>query len=201
MRGDGGAARRRPVRGARDLRGDRARDGGDGPGDPAAGDGRTAGGLGRRPGQALPRLRRAAAGARGVERAGAAHLLRHVRAEPLPERAADPAQAARLAGGARDQRERHHHHGRDLVRRQRFPRRPGGDPARRRPAAAPNRHRRPLHGRPAAPPQRPPRARGHRLRAAREDRYRGVHIAPRVGQACARRWWRRRWPPRPAFPP
>ena len=89
----------------------------------------------------------------GCKRPGAAHVLRHVRAHALPERAAHAAQAARLARRAGDQRERHDHHRRDLVRRQRLPRRPGGDPDRRRPAGAAHRHRRPLHGRPAPRPR------------------------------------------------
>ncbi len=42
----------------------------------------------------------------------------------------DAAQAARLAGGAGHQRERHDDHGRDLLRRQRLPGGAGGDPAR-----------------------------------------------------------------------
>ena len=106
----------------------------------------------RGPGQALPRLRRAAARARRDERPGAADLLRHERAHALPQRAPDPAPAARLARRPGHQRERHDDDRRDLLRRQRLPRRAGGDPHRRRPARAAHRHRRALHGRSAHRP-------------------------------------------------
>ena len=115
----------------------------------AASDRRAAGRERRRPGQALPGLRRAAAGARRADRTGAADVLRHERPHALPERAPDAAQAARVARRAGDQRERHHHDRRDLVRQQRLPRRPGGDPARGRAAAAADRRRRRVHRRSA----------------------------------------------------
>ena len=53
------------------------------------------------------------------------------RPHALPERAPHAADAARLADRAGDQRERHDHDRRDLLRRQRLPRRAGRDPARR----------------------------------------------------------------------
>ena len=58
----------------------------------------------------------------------------------------------RLARRTGDQRERHHHHGRDQLRRQRLPRGPGGDPAGRRPARPAHRHGRALQRRPAPRP-------------------------------------------------
>ena len=119
------------------------------------GDRGPAGGERGRPGQALPRLRRAAARARRDERPGAADVLRHERAHALPQRAPDAAQAARLARRPGHQRERHDDDRRDLLRRQRLPRRAGGDPDRRRPARAADRHRRALHGRPARRPAAP----------------------------------------------
>ena len=61
-------------------------------------DRRAAGGERGRPGQALPRLRRAAARARRDERAGAADVLRHERPHALPERAPDA--HARCSSGA-----------------------------------------------------------------------------------------------------
>ena len=69
------------------------------------------------------------------------------RAHALPERAAHARHAAALAGGAGDQRERHDHDRRDLVRRQRLPRGSGRDPARRRPARPAHRYGRPLQRR------------------------------------------------------
>ena len=93
---------------------------------------------------------------RGVtQRAGAADVLRHERPHPLPQRPPDAAPAAGLARRAGHQRERHDDDRRDLLRRQRLPRRAGGDPHRRRPARPAHRHRRPLHRRPARRPGRP----------------------------------------------
>ena len=93
---------------------------------------------------------------RGVtQRAGAADVLRHERAHALPQRAPDARQAARLARAAGHQRERHDDDRRDLLRRQRLPRRPGGDAGRRRPARAADRHRRAVHRRPADRPDAP----------------------------------------------
>ena len=112
-------------------------------------DRRAAGGERRRPGQALSGLRRAAARPGRAQRAGAAHVLRHERADPLPERAADASQAPRVARRSRHQRERHDHHRRDLVRQQRLPGGAGGDPARRRAAAAAHRRGRRVHRGPA----------------------------------------------------
>ena len=87
------------------------------------------GGLRGRARAAVPHLRRAAGRARRADRAGAAHVLRHERAHALPQRAPDAAGAAGLADRPGDQRERHDHDGRDLLRRQRLPRRAGGGPA------------------------------------------------------------------------
>ena len=70
-------------------------------------------------------------------------------AHALRQRAADAAQAARVADRAGDQRERHDHHRRDLLRRQRLPGRAGGGAGRRRAAAAADRGGRALHGRSA----------------------------------------------------
>ena len=110
-------------------------------------------------------------------------------------------QAARLAGRAGDQRERHDDDRRDHVRRQRLPGGPGGDPARRRPAGAAHRHRRPLHaptrasdpGRRADPGGAAVRASSRSSRSASPPRR-----SARAG--CARRWWRPRWRPRRASP-
>ena len=200
LRPGGGAARVGRRDGGGHLRGHRPRDAPDGSADAPARDGGAAGRLGRRPGQALPHLRRAAAGARGEVRPGAADLLRHVGAHPLPQRPPHAAQAARLARGAGDQRERHHHHRRDLLRRQRLPRRPGGDPAGRGRAGAAHRHRRALHQRPEQRPLGRADSRGPRARAARALRHRAVDLAARARAACAPRWWRRIWPPPPGFP-
>ena len=138
----------------------------------------------------LTRARRAAG-------AGAAHVLRHVRAHALPERAPDAAAAARRGACAGDQRERHDDHRRDLVRRQRLPGGAGGDPARRRPAAAAHRHRRAVHRRPAPRPRTPswsPRCASSRS----SRRSRSACRARRSARAgCARRWWRPRWRRRP----
>ena len=87
-----------------------------------------------------------------TQRAGAADVLRHERAHPLPQRAPDAAPAARLERRPGHQRERHDDDRRDLLRRQRLPRRAGRDPHRRRPARPAHRHRRPVHRRPAHRP-------------------------------------------------
>ena len=121
----------------------------------------------RRAGQALPRLRRAAARPRDHERAGAADVLRHERAHALPQRAPDARQAARVARAAGHQRERHDDDRRDLLRRQRLPRGAGGDAHRRRPARAADRRRGAVHGSAAGRPRRAARPRGHGLRGAR----------------------------------
>ncbi len=118
--------------------------------------------------------------------------------DPLPQRAPDAAQAARLGRRAGDQRERHDDHRRDLVRRQRLPRRPGGDPARRRAARAADRHGRALHAPTRARPDGRAGRRDHRLRAARGARHRRLDVAARLGRACARRSSPPRWRPRPA---
>ena len=62
------------------------------------GDRRPAGGQRGRAGQALPRLRRAAARARAAVRPGAPDLPRHARADALPQRPPDAAPAARAGG-------------------------------------------------------------------------------------------------------
>src|SRR5919197_513818 len=136
----------------------------------------------RRPGQALSRLRRAAARAGDHERPGAADLLRHERAHALPQRAPDARAPPRLARGPRHQRERHDHERRHLLRRQRLPRRSGGDSHRRRPARAADRHRRSLHARSARRPVGRAGRRGHGLRRTRRRRDRGHDVAVGVGR-------------------
>ena len=176
----GAAARRRRGGDRRHQRRDRARDARDGPA-PAAHLGRRAAGRERgRAGQALPRLRRAAARARRDQRAGAADVLRHERAHPLPQRPPDAQHAAGVAGDAGHQRERHHRHRRDLLRRQRLPGRAGRRADRRRRADPADRHRRPVHGRPAHPRRRAHRLRGQRLRRARRARDRSHDLAARL---------------------
>ena len=155
----------------------------------------------RGPGQALPRLRRAAARARRDERPGPADLLRHERAHPLPQRAPDAAPPPGLERRPGHQRERHDDDRRDLLRRQRLPRRPGGDPHRRRPARPAHRHRRPLHGRSA---DRRVGA-GWSRRSTTSLRSASSRSATRPRRwaraACARRWSRPRWrPPRASRP-
>ena len=94
--------------------------------------------------------------ARGVtQRPGAADVLRHERPDALPQRSPDAAQAAGLARRPDHQRERHDHDRRDLVRQQRLPRGPGGDPAVGRAAGAADRRRGRVHRRPAGRPRRP----------------------------------------------
>ena len=129
-----------------------------------------------RPGPAVPHLRRAAARARHPGGAGAAHVLRHERPDALRQRAADAAQAARLADRAGDQRERHDDHGRDLLRRQRLPRRPGRGAGGGRAAVAADGHGRRLHGRPAGGGGRRARRRGERCRDARGARHRPQRV-------------------------
>ena len=88
------------------------------------------------PGPALPHLRRVPARARHPVRPGAADVLRHERAHALPERAPHAAQARRVADRPGHQRERHDHDRRDLLRRQRLPRRAGRGAGRRVAAVA-----------------------------------------------------------------
>ena len=176
------AAARRPRAGDRHERRDRQ---GDGRSRDAAAPSRDRGATGGergRAGQALPGVRRALARARCAERAGAADVLRHERAQPLRERPPDAPQAARLASRPGNQRERHDDHRRDLVRQQRLPRRPGSDPARRRAAGAADRRWRSVHGRPATRPERDARAGSERLRRARGAGHRPRHLADRVGR-------------------
>ncbi len=143
-------------------------------------DGRAPGGERGRAGQALPGLRRAAARAGNADRTGAADVLRHERAHALPERPPDAPQAARVAGGPGDQRERHDHDRRDLIRRQRLPGRAGRDPARGRAAAAADRRRGRVHRRSAHRPGGPAGRRGEGVRGARRARDRTRHIAARL---------------------
>ena len=98
-----------------------------------------------RPGRPLPRLREPPGAGRDPGGAGAADRGRHRRPHQLPERPPDPAAAGRVGRGAGDQRERHHRHRRDHLRRQRLPRRPGGAAARRPAAGAADQRRRALH--------------------------------------------------------
>ena len=116
----------------RHLGRDRARDPPARPAGRARRDRRAAGGERRRPGPAVPHLRRAAARAGRPDRPGAADVLRHERAHPLPQRAAHAAaRCSSWRDRAGDQRERHDDDRRDLLRRQRLPRRAGRGPARR----------------------------------------------------------------------
>ena len=195
VRGGGRAPPRGRLGGAGHLGRDRPRDAAHGSADAPGGDGRAPGRLGGGPGPAVPRLRRAAGRRRGAERAGAAHVLRHVGPHALPERAPHAAQAARLARGAGDQRERHHHHRRDLLRRQRLPRRPGGDP---RWAPTGCVLLTDTDGLYTADPARDPIGAAHSPRCATSSELEGLEIgvlglAARLGRACARRWWQPRW--------
>ena len=155
----------------------------------------------RRPGPAVPHLRRVPARARHPVRPGAADVLRHERPHALPQRAPDAAQARRLADRAGHQRERHDHHRRDLLRRQRLPRRPGRRARRRLAAAAadldaraPDRRsaRRPFGASWSRSSPTPPSSTRSRSapRPRRWDR-----------AACARRSPPPRWPPPPASRP
>ena len=85
-----------------------------------------------------------AASRHGGTRAAQVLLTARRRRRPhqLPERPPDAAAPARLGRGAGDQRERHHRHRRDHLRRQRLPRRPGGAAAGRPPAGPADQHRR-----------------------------------------------------------
>ena len=123
------------------------------------------------------------------------------RAHAIPQRAPHLAHAAGLAGGAGDQRERHHRHRRDLLRRQRLPRRAGRRAGRRRAAGAAHRHRRPAQRRPAHGARRAADRRGARLaRAARTSR---SATPPRrwARGGCARRCSPRRSRAPPGSPP
>ena len=124
------------------------------------------------------------------------------RADALPERPPHAAQAARLARRAGDQRERHDRDRRDLVRRQRLPRGAGGDPARRRPARAADRHDGALHAptRALRPGRRAGRA-GEDFDAARGARHRPDDDRRSAPAACARRSSRPRWRRPPGSPP
>ena len=134
-------------------------------------------------------------------RAGAAHLLRHERAEPLPERAAHAADAAGLADRPRHQRERHDDDGRDLLRRQRLPRGPGRGARRRAAARAADRHRRPLHRRSAHRPGRRARRGGPPSGGARASCRSATRSRRSARAGCAPRSWPPRWrPPRESRP-
>ena len=169
-----------------------------GPRRPAVGDGRPAGRERGRPGQALPRLRRAAARARRHVSAQVLLTFFDVGApHALPQRPPDAAPAARLARRPGHQRERHDGDRRDLLRRQRLPRRAGRDPRRRRPARAADRQRRALHRRPARATRGAPlvdEVDGLRELEALRDRPRARRRSARAG--CARRSSRPRWRPR-----
>ena len=160
-----------------------------------------AGGQRGRPGPALPHLRRAAARARHPVGAGAAHVLRHERPHALPERAPHAAQAARVADRAGDQRERHDDDRRDLVRRQRLPRRPGGG-ARRTPTLLVLLTD--TEGLYTADPRTAPDARLVE-EVTDPESLRGCTSATRPRRsaraACARRSWPPRWRRRPASRP
>ena len=113
---------------------------------------------------------------------GAADGLRHVGADPLPERPADPAAAARLARRPGHQRERHHGHRRDHLRRQRLPLGAGGDHGRGAGACPAHRPGRAALGRSApGPGRRADRERGRHGRA-RRLRHRRPHERLRLGR-------------------
>ena len=123
------------------------------------------------------------------------------RALQLRQRAQHAAAAARLGRRAGRQRERHHGHRRDPLRRQRRARRAGRDHAARRPARAAHRPGRAVHRRPAhatAPPsscaevERPGRAGARSTSATRRA------AGP---AACAARSRRPSWPPPPTCAP
>ena len=92
------------------------------------------------------------------------------------ERPRDVGDAAAVADGAGGERERLDRHGRDHLRRQRRPRRPGGGAAARAPAGALDRHRRPVRPRPdqarcpAARRRHRPRHAAHARAAPRRNR-------------------------------
>ena len=64
-----------------------------------------------------------------------------------------------------------------------------------------DRHRRPLHRRPAPPPGRPHHQRSERLLHARRTSRSGTRPRRWARAGCARRWSPPRWPPPPASPP
>ena len=167
---------------------------------PAGGDRPAAGRVRGRPGPAVPHLRRAAGRARRADRPGAADVLRHERAHALPQRAPHAAGAAGLADRPGDQRERHDDHRRDLLRRQRLPRRAGRGAAAGAAAGPADQHagrlqRRPAHG-PGARRWSPEITDFEALDGRSATRSR------RSGRAgCARRSWPPRWPRRPGSRP
>ena len=189
----GRAPRRRRERGAGHLGRDRARDAGARAASAALGDRRAAGRLGGRAGKPLPRLR----GAPGEGEVRAAQVLLtasdlQLRTQ-LPERAPDAQPAARLARGPGRERERHDGHRRDHLRRQRLPRRAGGDHAGGAAARPAHGSDRALHEGPAAPRGRRAGLRGDRGVAARRATRSASTPRPSAWAACAARWRPRRW--------
>ena len=85
--------------------------------------------------------------------AGAAHVLRPVGADALPQRAPGAAPDARLARRPGGERERHHGDRRDHLRRQRLPLGAAGAVAGRADAGPAHRHARAAHGGSAARPR------------------------------------------------
>ena len=98
----------------------------------------------RRPDRAGPHLGRGAGQARHHREPDSGHARRHRGAPALSQRALDHRQAAGVALGPGDQRERHRGDHRNPLRRQRPPCRPRRHHGERRPAGAAVRHRRPL---------------------------------------------------------
>ena len=98
----------------------------------------------RGPDRARAHLVGGARPARHRDRADSADAAGHRGAAALSQRALDDRAAARLARGAGDQRERHHRHQRDPLRRQRPPRRARRQHGDRRPPDPAVGHRRPL---------------------------------------------------------
>ena len=105
----------------------------------AEGDPRTAGRGRRRPDGPRAGLRSRVHAIRPAHRAGAADARRPRRPPPLPQCAHDAAHAARTGRDPDHQRERHRHHRRNPLRRQRHAGRAGHQPDRGRRAGHPHR--------------------------------------------------------------
>ncbi len=159
---------------------------------------RAPGRLGGRAGIALPLLRGTARGGWRQRRPGAPDGVRHVGADPLPERPPDPAAAARLARRPGHQRERHDRDRRDHLRRQRLPLRPGRDHDRGPAADSAHRPDRPLLRRSAHERRCRAGRAGHRHRPS-STATRSARGPPRSApEGCAARSWPRRWRAAPA---
>ena len=175
-----GAAGGRPRRGPRIQRRGGRRPGAPGLAGPARGPPRPAGCRSRGPVQPAAGLGAGLQRARHRHRAGAPGPRRCGRPGPLPQCPRHPEHAAAPRCHARGQRERHGGHRRDPLRRQRLPRRPGGEPHRRRCPAPVDRPGRALRGGPAPESGRSPGRGGGRGRpGARCHGGRGRRPRPR----------------------